>query len=264
MLILAAALALAVEPQFSKTAQPEAEYAGPTGKLSAELGAAWTTGNTDFYVLNSGLTGHRAWQHQKVGVAITSTLGKSAVDADGSGTISDAERAAGRVETARKLNGEGRYDRFWGKKSSLYLLGGAMIDPFSGYALRTHEQLGLSRQLIARESMTWTGEIGADYAQERFVEGQDPAQAEIFASRFMSGFHHAFNAHVAFDDQGEIFVNVLDLDDVRALNNATLSATLSSKLSLKVSHKLTYDHQPVTGFRPLDQTTMVTFVASVF
>ncbi|MBN2800099.1 MAG: DUF481 domain-containing protein [Deltaproteobacteria bacterium] len=266
MLILSAILAqaLAAEPKFAQTTNQDPEFEAPTGTLSAELGGALTTGNTDFYNLNSGLSGTRQRENDKLSLVLGAMLGKSMVDADGDGLLSEAERTAGRVETARKLSAEARYDRFFSQKSSLYLLGGALIDPFSGYDLRTHEQFGISRQFIQRERTTLVAELGADYAQEDFVEGIDPGTARIFASRVMVSFHHAFNEHVAFDDQGEVFENVLDTADLRALNKATFTANLSSKLSLKLSHQLTFDNQPVEGFRPLDQTTMVTFVASIY
>ena len=47
------------------------------------------------------------------------------------------------------------------------------------------------------------------------------------------------------------------------LNAAAFSAKLSDKFSIKLSHQLTFDNVPVEGFRTLDQTTLVTLVATV-
>ena len=57
--------------------------------------------------------------------------------------------------------------------------------------------------------------------------------------------------------------NVLDLEDVRVNNTFTLSTKLSDKLSLKASHSLRFDNQPVEGFRPVDQTALLTLVATL-
>jgi putative salt-induced outer membrane protein YdiY len=150
-----------------------------------------------------------------------------------------------------------------GVKDSLYVLAGALIDPFAGYDLRSHEQLGYSRKLVATETTTLTGEVGLDLAQENFVDGVDPGRADVLSGRVMMGFEHAFSESVAFSEQVEVYENLLVPADVRVLNTAALSSKLSNTLSTRLSHTLTFDNVPVEGFRPLDQTTMFTLVASI-
>jgi putative salt-induced outer membrane protein YdiY len=53
-------------------------------------------------------------------------------------------------------------------------------------------------------------------------------------------------------------------EDVRLLNTAAINTKLSDVFTLKLSNQLTFDNVPVEGFQKLDQTTMVTFVASIF
>ena len=79
----------------------------------------------------------------------------------------------------------------------------------------------------------------------------------------MIAFKHKFNDSVGIEDTFEVYENVTDPADLRILNAASFTAALNSKLSLKLSHSLFYDHQPVPGFRPLDQTMQVTLVASI-
>ena len=186
------------------------------------------------------------------------------MDGDGDGLLSDDELKLDRVDNARKYYADGRYDRYLGKeKSSIYVLGGALHDPFSGYDLRTHEQVGYSRSLIDTDATELVAEIGVDYAQENYVAGVDPNQANVFAGRLMLGLTHQLTETIGLADRVEIYEAPLDPADVRVLNQASLNVGLSEKLALKLSHQLTFDNQPVQGYRPLDQTSMLTVVASI-
>ena len=232
--------------------------------LSAELGASLTTGNTDFWTVQSTLAGSHRAEANKVSLVTGALWGRAVVDADGDGTLSKEEVDAGRTDNARKVFGDLRYDRFLGeRKNSLYVLGGALHDPFSGYDLRTHEQLGYSRLLLDDKSTELVAEVGIDYAQEDYVEGVDPNAANILAGRAMLGFQHSLNDTVGFADTVEVYENLRDFQDARILNTASLNVALNEKLALKLSHQLTWDNVPVEGYLKLDQTSMVTVVAGI-
>ena len=232
--------------------------------LSAELGASLTTGNTDFWTVQSTLDGSHRQEANKVGLVAGALWGRAVADADEDGTLSKEEIAAGRVDNARKVYGDLRYDRYLGeRKNSLYVLGGALHDPFSGYDLRTHEQLGYSRLLIDSSTTELVAEIGIDYAQEDYVDGVDPNAANILAGRAMFGLTHSLNETVGVADSVEVYENLRDFEDARVLNTASLNVALNENLGLKVSHQLTWDNVPVEGYRKLDQTAMMTVVASI-
>lgn len=264
MLTLVAALAHAEDPTFEGTQKPPEEVAEQAEvDLSAELGGTFATGNAVYYVVNGAVKASYKQGYNKFGLVGGVNLGSAVVDADASGSISDAERDAGFAPNAKRGTLDARYDRFFGEQNSLYVLAGALTDPFAGYDLRTHEQIGYSRVLVKTENTGLTTELGADYAQENYVDGVDPDHANVFAARVLVGFSQKFSATAGFDDTAEAYVNVLDPSDVRVLNTATLSTALSTRFSLKLSHTLTFDHQPVEGYQPLDQATMVTLVASI-
>jgi len=258
-------LVAAVQAQdFSETDKALAPAEETSTALSAEFGGALATGNTDYVTFNGAVTGSRTWGANKVGAVAGVNYGLSRVDQDGDGKLSDGERAFDRAQTAQRVFVEGRYDRFLGEASSLYVLGGAFQDPFAGYRLRVHEQVGYSRQLIKSDTTGLVVELGVDVAHEFFVEGVDPATALVPAARGLVGFNHKFNERVELSDRFEVYENVLDFRDLRILNTAALTAKLSDTFSLKLSHALIYDNVPVEGFRKMDQTTLVTLVASIF
>ena len=263
-LALLCAVAIAEEPTFVGTEKPpEAVTEVAEVDLSAELGGTFATGNAMYYVLNGALKGSYKKELNKIGLIAGVAMGSAVADADGSGSISEEERAAGFALNARRFAADVRYDRFFGEHNSLYVLAGAYQDPFAGYDLRSHEQVGYSRLLVNNDKTSLTTELGADFAQENYVDGVDPDHANVLAARVLVGFTHKFNETTALTDTAETYVNVLDPSDTRVLNAAALSTALSSKFSLKLSHTLTFDHQPVEGFQPLDQSTMVTLVASI-
>lgn len=267
-LLLATALtapAFAQDDVFVDAAKPADAVEKPETKLSAEVGGTFATGNVEFYTINGGVTFSRKWKKNQISAMAVANTGKGIVDADGSATLSQAERDIGRVETARRYEGEARYDRFVGEQTSLYLLGGALVDPFAGYDLRSHEQFGVSRQFIKNDKITLVGELGADYAQENYVEGADPDYLDVIAARAMVGVGVKFNENVSLSEELEVFENILQPEDVRLLNNFAFTTKLSDKFSVKLSHALVFDNvpAPVPDIRKLDQTTMVTLVASI-
>jgi putative salt-induced outer membrane protein YdiY len=256
-------VALAEDSEFAGTDAPTAVAESPESTMSAEFGGSLASGNVAYYTVNSGLIAGHRWDANKLSVGAAINIGRAVSDADANGMLDDTERDAGLIESARRYSIEGRYDRFVGPRDSLYVLAGAFADPFAGYDLRSHEQLGYSRTLLDDDRNKLLGELGFDWAQENYVRSVAPGYQDIYALRQMIGFEHKFSDAVGFSNTLEAYENVLDFKDVRVLNTAALTSSLSEALSLRLSHQLTFDNVPVEGFRATDQTTMVTLVASI-
>ena len=266
--LLLSTAAMAEESEFAGTEEPVLEEKKePVTKVSAELGTAFATGNSIFYTVNGSLQASHEWQRNKLALVGGLNLGAAKADADGDGLLNAAERAADYSQNVKRYFGDARYDRFFSDYDSLYVLAGAFHDPFAGYDLRSHEQLGYSRRLVKNSATELVGEIGFDYAQENYtdaaVEGGSVEYQDVFAARLMLGVSHQFNENVSFTDTFELYENVVDTEDLRILNTAALTAALNGKLSIKLSHALIFDNVPVAGFVKLDQTTMATLVANV-
>jgi putative salt-induced outer membrane protein YdiY len=268
LVTLLSSASYAEESEFVGTEAPPAEEKeAPESKLSAELGTAFATGNAIFYTVNGTINASHEWQRNKLGIVGGINLGAAKADTDGDGLLSAAERSADYAQNVKRYYGDARYDRFLTDSDSLYVLAGAFHDPFAGYDLRSHEQIGYSRRLLKNSATELVAELGFDYAQENYTDeaiaaGSEPYQ-DVFAARVMLGLQHKFNDNVSLSDTLEVYENVIDTDDLRILNTAALTAGLSGKLSLKLSHNLIFDNVPVQGFVKLDQTTMATLVASI-
>jgi putative salt-induced outer membrane protein YdiY len=255
--------AFAAESTFVGADAAGQAFDKPVSHLAASLGGAFTSGNTRTYTLNATLTGDHRWHANKVGADMGANLGRSVIDADADGHIDPEERDAGWTETARKAWVDARYDRYVGKRDSLYTLGGALVDPFAGYDSRSHVQLGYSRVLVQGKALGLVAELGADGAYEDFVEGVEPPSAWVLSVRAMVGTSYAFNTAVSFTDKLELYENVLTPVDIRVLNGAQLTSKLADRFSLSLTHSLTFDNQPVEGYQKLDHTVTVAFVASI-
>lgn len=256
------------------TAEKGAEGAEkPETDLSAEFGGALVSGNAIYYSLNGSLVFSHKWLKNKLRADARSTYSAGKADGDGDGTLNEAERSIANQELARKFSSDVRYDRYLTEKDALYVWVGGMHDPFAGYDVRVHEQLGYARDVVSNDKTKLSTEVGFDWAHEFFTEPQaegnnfledSDTYENVLAGRVGVGFSHAFNESVSFTDTVDTYVNVMDPADTRVLNSAALNTKLSGTFSLKLSHQLTFDNVPVEGFQKLDQTSMVTFVASIF
>ena len=264
LIVLLAGLASAQDAEFAETVKKAEEAKKPETSMSAELGGALAAGNTAAYNISAGVGGSHKWSANKFTFGIGGMYGQSVADGDGDGVLSNPERDVGYVTNQQQGTADVRYDRFFGEKNSLYFLAGALIDPFAGFASRTHEQIGYSRLIVKTDETTLVGEIGFDWAQENYVAGVDPGYKDVFAARGMVGFKHTFNESVSFQDTFEVYPNVIELDDVRILNTASLSAKLSDKLGFKTTYNLRFDNVPVTpAYRKTDHALTASLVVTL-
>ncbi len=269
MLMIRAAMAQDVDTvDFKETEKAIEEAVAPEADLSAEVGGAMTTGNTDFWTIKGTLNGGYRWAANKVTLTAMGLTGRNRADSDGDGILSDSERDSDRQLNALKFDSNLRYDRFLGAKASVYAMGGAYVDTFAGVEYRLTEQAGYSRSLVESETTELMVELGAAVIQESRVV-PDPRPDDfvdyetIFAARTLIGFSHTFNEKVNFSETIEAYENILSPKDLRLINRAALTTQLSENLALKLSNDLYYDNTPVEGFRKLDQTTMLSVVASI-
>lgn len=283
-LVLSITSGFAAEPTFETVKTVEAAQA-PVTRLTANIGGNFTTGNSEAVSVNGGLDGSHHWGRNELGLVAGVTVGLGAIDENGDGFLAEAERCLG-VEskpcasTAERYAVDLRYDRFLTERDSLYALVGLFHDPFAGFELRSHAQLGYARQLIDESSTHLSVEIGADVANEDYVSGVVPGSTRLIAAQAALKFDHAFNESVSFADTLTVYEPVLTqpdgaafapyFSDIRIANTATVTAKLTDKLSVSVSDTLAWRNEPVaapegvSGTRAnLDNTLSIALVASI-
>ncbi|MCK6516261.1 DUF481 domain-containing protein [Myxococcota bacterium] len=292
VLLALSPIVLAQDPQFEDFAkEEELKVEKPDADLSAELGGVLTTGNARFYNVGGGVKAGRKWTDNRLSGAAGLSITRAALDLDANGVLDSAEReqpVSDWALSAQLLTTQLRYDRFLGEQTSLYALAGADSNVLAGFRLRSHEQIGVSRSLVNEADLKLFTELGVDFAQEEYAPGSDLGKEGldyVFPSaRVMVGAEWVVNENVKVTEEIEVFENLLTVagpaaeNDLRLYNRAAMNVKLSDKMSLKLSHNITFDNVPVLisdggtpddasddeRFAKLDQTTMVTFVASIF
>jgi hypothetical protein len=276
LLSLLLAVAFADDPAYDHTAKPAEEVPKPTTALSAEFGGTFTSGNAFILAFNGGINGKHDWGQNRFAFGTGVNLNLVKPDTNADGTLQPAEKAQKLTFTSQRITGAIRYDRFFGVKNSLYASAGIERDTFAGLEWRMNQQLGYSRVLVKTEKSDLGLEAGLAYAEENLKEGDDGSNDKVLdnafiAARVFLGFEHRFNDKVAIGDTVETFFNLQQGEDIRLNNLAYITAKLSDRISLKLSHKLAFDNDPVVineatneTYVPVDQTTQLTLVASIF
>ena len=238
-------------------------FARPETRLSVEAGGNSSMGNVGTSVLYSRFYGHHRWGWNRFSLKSRAEYGQSIIDQNGDGTIDDFERAAGFERTSQHFDADARYDRFIGRLSSVYVLGGWMNDPFTGYQRRLHSQTGLSQFLVEKDEHEVVGEAGFDLAHERYVPEVALADDKVYSARGFLEWTVEVSDSFALDQSVESFLNVEDRSDVRVIGEVGLSLKATDLLSVRTSYLVEHATLPIEGFRETDQSMAFTVVATV-
>ncbi len=270
------------EPTFDTTKSVE-QAEKPVTHLAATLGGTLTSGNTESLVVNGGITASHHWLRNELGLAAGLNEGLGAVDANADGYLAGAERCFGVgpcAKTAERLSADVRYDRFLTEHASIYVLVGALHDPFVGFAHREHGQIGYAYTLVDTKADRLKAELGADLANEQYVVGVAPSWTHLVAAQVGVQYTHTFNDAVAFGDALTAYEPVLTqpegqdfaphLTDVRLTNEASITARAGESLGIRLTDTLVWRNEPIAapagvpGTRAaLDNTVSITLVASL-
>jgi putative salt-induced outer membrane protein YdiY len=256
---------------------------GPATHLSGQLGGSLIGGNASAYTLDAGLAASRTWKKNQLGVTALVHVGAAVVDLNGNGVIDDYDRGkapdspkeAGLVQNAQRASADLRYDRYLSDQDGVYALVGGYRDVYTGYDLRTHQQIGWSHLLLRSPTSEMHAELGCDFAQENYhpVDLLDPVTYAVIgtddlpstrtlSTRLLLAVSHSFNESVKLANALELYQNVRDTQDARILETASLTSALGKRVALQVSDAMVYDNLPVESYRPFDHTAMISLVAN--
>lgn len=285
ILFLLLSLAAFAEESTFAGAQDPIEVKKSETHLTANLGGNLAVGNSESFSLGAGLTFTNKWKSNQIGVLGAAALGYGAVDANADGFLSSAERCLGVKSnpcqpTTEMFALEGRYDRFFSERSSLYLLVGGLHDKFAGFQLRSHVQVGYAFHILNTERDNLKTEIGVDFANEAYVDGVVPASTKLLAAQVAAVYSHSFSENVGFTNSLTTYEPMLTqpegspfapyFTDLRITKVASINAKLSNKFSITFADTLAWRLEPVAApvgvsekRSPVDNSLTVALVASI-
>lgn len=228
--------------------------------LTANLGAAFNTGNTEAWQLNTGSDFALVRDRHGLGISMAFAYGRANVKDDDVDAL---------VDTVRNLKTKARYDFFLTPMDALFLAGVYRWDTFAGLDTRASGQVGYMRNFFKEEKHRFWGELGYDLTYDDY--DPDPLLDEdtgavldgddvIHSARLFAGYDNQINQQVMFLTGLEALINVEDTDDVRVAWDNALRSAIGSGFQLELKLSLGVDARPVPGTEKVDTTTLVTLL----
>ncbi len=264
-------LALGLLSSASAHAQPEVvtqhteevkadAFQADVTTLTANLGAAFNTGNTEAWQLNTGSDFALVRNRHGLGISMAFAYGRANVKDDTADAL---------VDTVRNLKTRARYDFFLTPMDALFLAGVYRWDTFAGLDTRASGQVGYMRNFFKEEKHRFWGEIGYDLTYDNYdpdplldpdTMAVLPGDDVIHSARLFAGYDNQINKEVTFLTGVEGLINVEDTKDVRIAWDSALRSAIGSGFQVELKFSLGVDAQPVPGTEKVDTTTLVTLL----
>jgi putative salt-induced outer membrane protein YdiY len=228
--------------------------------LTANLGAAFNTGNTEAWQLNTGSDFVLVRDRHGLGISMAFAYGRANVKDD----MTDAL-----VDTVRNLKTRARYDFFLTPMDALFLAGVYRWDIFAGLDTRASGQVGYMRNFFKQEKTRFWGELGYDltydnYDPDPLIDADTmavlPGDDVIHSGRLFIGYDNQINEAVMFLTGLEGLLNVEDTDDLRIAWDNALRSAIGAGFQVELKFSLGVDTLPVPGTKNVDTTTLVTLL----
>lgn len=188
------------------------------------------------------------------------------------------------VQTVGNIQGMLRYDVFFAKRWSAFLMATARHDPFQGLEMRLNIDPGVAFYAIQESNHRLWFELGYDFQFDirtepaqflkddagRFIDDNGAFVAgpedrvrvadERFtnhAARLFGGYTNNLNEHVTFDTGIEYLQSVIDGKIFRLNWASALTAGLGERFNISTTFQLRYENKPLPGIKQLDTVTSV-------
>jgi hypothetical protein len=256
--VLLASTAVWGDPKFEYGNAKDVEKVKETEwTASGELGAIFTTGNSETTTITSGVKVSRKTGENKLSLEGSLAYARSSVrvlnDLNGNGMVDNAnEIETVTSTTAETMAGKLRYDRYLTKSNSVFAAILAARDVPAGKESVVGGQLGYSRQLYKTKTAETVAEIGYDYSREDLVVG---SAVSIHSARGFVGHKAILTEGTTLDTSAEVLSNVLRVtlptkrdggagEDTRVNLKVAISAKIGKNLAAQMSIESKYDHRP--------------------
>ena len=188
-------------------------------------------------------------------------------------------------QTVGNVQGRARYDVFFAKRWSAFLMTTARHDPFQGLDLRLNVDPGVAFYALPKEANRLWFELGYDFQYDLRSEDAIVAndangepilntngntirtQDKVFlnhAVRVFAGYSNRMNEKVTFDTGVEYLQSVIDPEILRLVWDVGLTAQIAERFSLATTFTLRYENKPLPDIKKLDTITAVNVVYRFF
>jgi len=252
--------------QFA-TAGAKPEESMDATELNLSLGGIFMTGNTrSVAVTGMGKFLLRRSIHQFT-AGVAGNFGQSALAArDDAGTMDVDESEIRR--SAANVQGQARYEVFFHKHFSAFLMATARYDEFQGLDLRLNIDPGIAMYAIVEEKHKLWFEVGYDFQVDvrnpealrraEVIEMEDLERVRLnHAARLFAGYTNNLSKYVTFDTGLEYLQSFLIGRWFRFNWVNALGVNITNRFSLAATFTLRYDNLPLAGVEKLDTVTAV-------
>ncbi|MFO0631458.1 MAG: DUF481 domain-containing protein [Nannocystaceae bacterium] len=171
-------------------------------------------------------------------------------------------------QTVGNVQGQVRYDVFFHKRFSAFLMSTARYDKFQGLDLRLNIDPGIAMYALAEATHKLWFEVGYDFQFDvrsrdardaaEAMGGVRPAKTKVnHAARLFAGYTNNLSKYVTFDTGFEYLQSFIVAQRFRINWVSALTVALSDRFSLGSTFTLRYENRPLPGVRNLDTITSV-------
>lgn len=259
--------ALAAGPKELSEAPKMNAKANDSTNVTLSAGGLLTTGNsrTLALTLNGAFDMRRG--NNGFGVSVLGNYGEAATKPE-----------MPMVPSAENIQGRVRYDRYFGERTSLFLITTGRYDKFQGLAFRLNLDPGVKYIVVKSLRTAYWFEAGYDFQYDvRTDMGQieldddgNPTGVTLdktrtdHSARLFSGFRHAFTQDITLATGIEFLQSFITTDlgsmNTRINLNAVLAAKIYKGISIGLGFNAAYDRLPIPGREQLDTTTTVSLI----
>lgn len=188
-------------------------------------------------------------------------------------------------QTVGNVQGRARYDVFFAKRWSAFLMATARHDPFQGLDMRMNVDPGVAFYALPGPKNRLWFELGydlqVDLRTEEAIVAKDANEQPILdmngdtiqiedpvfinhAIRAYAGYANRMSDKVTFDTGFEYLQSVIDLKVFRFIWDVALTAQIAERFAVSTTFTLRYENQPLPDVKKLDTITAVNLVYRFF
>lgn len=251
---------------FGASAERDGEAAKDATVLQLSAGAILNTGNARALAATGATKFRLRRKVHEFGAGLAGNYAQAAADND-----SPVERTVGNVQ------GRVRYDYFFAKRWSVFLMATGRHDPFQGLDARINVDPGVAFYAIDEKKHRLWFETGYDFQFDvrtddaRIIRDDDEMPTGVVlaptrinhAARLFAGYSNHLSEAVTFDTGVEYLQSFLAVRRWRVNWEAGVTASLGKRFALATSFTMRVDNDALPDVKKIDTVTAISLVVSL-